>query len=266
VTSAISPEPLLELRSLSVSYPGSGRPVTAVRGVDLKLHAGETLALVGESGSGKSTLGRAALRLLRSDSGQVLYRGRDLVPLTQRALRPFRRRLQLVFQDPQASLDPRMTVGQQIAEAFTIHRLFHPSEHRERAEAVLDLVGLRRDLIDRHPHALSGGQRQRVGLARALAVDPELVVLDEPLSSLDVSIQAQILNLLIAVQRQRGLSYLFIAHDLRVVRFLADRTAVMQRGRIVELGPTAKVFEQPTHPYTQLLLHSRLPIDPGGRL
>jgi ABC-type oligopeptide transport system ATPase subunit len=158
-----------------------------------------------------------------------------------------------------------MTVGQQIAEAFAIHRLFPRREHRERAGALLDLVGLRRELIHRHPHALSGGQRQRVGLARALAVDPELVVLDEPLSSLDVSIQAQILNLLIEVQRQRGLSYLFIAHDLRVVRFLADRTAVMQKGRIVEQGATADIFERPAHPYTQQLLQSRLPLDPGGR-
>jgi oligopeptide transport system ATP-binding protein len=257
--------PLLELRSLTVSYPGADGPVQAVCGVDLALHAGETLALVGESGSGKSTFGRAALRLIPADSGQVLYRGRDLSPLTQRALRPFRRRLQLVFQDPHASLDPRMTVGQQIAEAFAIHRLFPRGEYRERAAELLDLVGLRRDLVDRHPHALSGGQRQRVGLARALAVDPELVVLDEPLSSLDVSIQAQILNLLVDVQRRRGLSYLFIAHDLRVVRFFADRTAVMQGGRIVELGATTQVFEQPAHPYTKLLLQSRLPLDPIGR-
>jgi peptide/nickel transport system ATP-binding protein len=262
---AASGAPLLELRSLQVSYPGAGRGVTAVRGVDLELRTGETLALVGESGSGKSTLGRAALRLLRADSGQVLYRGTDLVPLTQRALRPFRRRMQLVFQDPHASLDPRMTVGQQIAEVYSIHRLFPRSERQDRAAALLDLVGLRRDLLHRHPHALSGGQRQRVGLARALAVDPELVVLDEPLSSLDVSIQAQILNLLVEVQRQRGLSYLFIAHDLRVVRFLADRTAVMQRGRIVEVGATDNVFENPVHPYTQALLQSRLPLDPGGR-
>jgi ABC-type glutathione transport system ATPase component len=258
-----SPEPVLELRSLDVSYRGGGPPVAAVRGVDLALRAGETLALVGESGSGKSTLGRAALRLLRADSGQVLYRGRDLSPLSPRALRPFRRKLQMVFQDPHASLDPRMTVGQQIAEAFVIHRLFPRSEHEDRVGALLDLVGLRRDLIHRHPHALSGGQRQRIGLARALAVDPEVVVLDEPLSSLDVSIQAQILNLLIEVQRQRGLSYLFIAHDLRVVRFLADRTAVMQRGRIVELGVTAELFDHPAHPYTQLLLQSRLPLDPA---
>jgi len=254
-----APEALLRVRDLRVDYAlHRGRTFPAVRGVSFSIQRGETLALVGESGSGKSTTGRALLRLLHGArvSGSVELEGRELLGLSQREMRPLRRRLQVVFQDPYASLDPRMTVGQIVGEALTIHGLWRPGNRREQVVAKLAPVGLAPDLVDRHPHALSGGQRQRVGIARALAVDPEFVLLDEPLSSLDVSVQAQVVNLLARIQRERGLTYLFIAHDLRVARYLGDRVAVMQRGEIVELGPAEEVLREPKHTYTRLLLAS----------
>jgi peptide/nickel transport system ATP-binding protein len=263
---ALSPETLIRVRDLRVDYAMErGRLFSAVRGISFSIRRGETLALVGESGSGKSTTGRAMLRLLRAAHvhGSVELEGRELLGLGQREMRPLRRKLQVVFQDPYASLDPRMTVGQIVGEALTIHGLWRPGQRREQLAAKLAPVGLSPDLIDRHPHALSGGQRQRVGIARALAVDPEFVLLDEPLSALDVSVQAQVVNLLAQIQRERGLTYLFIAHDLRVARYLADSVAVMQRGEIVELGPAAQVLREPTHAYTKLLLASMPALAPA---
>ncbi len=263
-----SPQALLEIEDLRVDYPRErGHVFQAVRGVSLSIFPGETLALVGESGSGKSSTGRAALRLLRAGhvSGSVRLQGRELLGLSQRAMRPLRRRLQVVFQDPYASLDPRMTVGQIIGEALSIHGLWRPGNAREQLVAMLEPVGLQPELLDRHPHALSGGQRQRVGIARALAVDPEFVLLDEPLSALDVSVQAQVVNLLAGIQASRGLSYLLIAHDLRVARYLADRVAVMYRGEIVETGRADEVLQHPQNPYTQLLLRSMPSLAPAAR-
>jgi ABC-type microcin C transport system duplicated ATPase subunit YejF len=259
------PQPVMEIKDLHVVYPGHrGHSVAAVRGVSLAILPGQTLALVGESGSGKSSTGRAALRLLRSGqaSGSVKLNGRELLGLSQRQMRPYRRRAQMVFQDPYASLDPRMTVGQIIGEALTIHRLWRSGDRREQLAAALAPVGMRPDLLDRHPHALSGGQRQRVGIARALAVNPEFILLDEPLSALDVSVQAQVINLLAGIQASRGLTYLLIAHDLRVARYLADTVAVMYRGEIVEAGPASEVLVAPKNPYTQLLMRSMPSLPP----
>jgi ABC-type microcin C transport system duplicated ATPase subunit YejF len=274
VPSTVDHDALLSVRDLRVEYPLDRRhTLAAVRGVSFSIRRGETLALVGESGSGKSSTGRAVLRLLRSARvhGSVRYEGQELIGLGPRAMRPLRRKLQMVFQDPYASLDPRMTVGQIIGEALTIHRLWvpakRPADRREQLASKLAPVGLAPDLLDRYPHALSGGQRQRVGIARALAVDPEFVLLDEPLSSLDVSVQAQVVNLLSRIQRERWLTYLFIAHDLRVARYFASRVAVMRRGEIVELGPADEVLREPKDAYTRLLLASMpaLPsIGPGG--
>jgi len=260
--------PLLEVRDLCVDYAlGRGRTLAAVRGVSFSIFRGETVALVGESGSGKSTTGRAIMRLLRGArvSGSVTLEGVEILTQGQRELRPLRRKLQVVFQDPYASLDPRMTVGQIVGEALSIHRLWQPGERRAQLAASLAAVGLQPELLDRHPHALSGGQRQRVGIARALAVEPEFVLLDEPLSALDVSVQAQVVNLLAQIQKTRGLTYLLIAHDLRVARYLADRVLVMNRGELVETGPADEVLRRPRHPYTRLLLDSMPSLDLGSR-
>ncbi len=250
--------PILQLEALRVDYRvrSSRGPatLTAVRGVDLSVGRGEALALVGESGSGKSTLGRAALRRLEPTEGRVILDGVDVTRLSQAGLRPLRRRAQLIFQDPYASLDPRMTVGQQIAEALWIHRLTRRGGLRRRVGELLEQVGLAADVADRFPNALSGGQRQRLGIARALAVEPELLILDEPVSALDVSIQAQIINLLADLKARRQLSYLFITHDLRLVHHLADRVAVLYLGRVVEEGPCGEIFASARHPYTRLLL------------
>ncbi len=253
---------LLSVAGLSVTYRlAGGRSLQALRGVDLSLQRGETLAIVGESGSGKTTLVRAALRLFDigvkpSVAGSVALEGRDLFALSERELRPLRRRAQLVFQDPYASLDPRMRIASIVAEPLAIHRIGKRSEREARALALLAQVGLSESIARRFPSALSGGQRQRVGIARALAVDPELLVLDEPLSALDVSVQAQVINLLVDLRERRGLAYLLIAHDLRLVRYLAPRVAVMYLGRIVETGPTEQVLGAPRHPYTKLLVSS----------
>lgn len=246
---------LLEVREARRLFPRRGLPpLAAVDGVSLSLDPGRTLAVVGESGSGKSTLARLILGLVPLTSGQVIFAGTHLEKLGFAAWRPFRRRLQMVFQDPGASFNPRMTVGDILAEPFLIHG--QRSRAAREIPGLLEQVGLDASHLGRYPHQLSGGQRQRLGIARALALHPELLVLDEPTSALDVSVQAQILNLLADLQARLGLAYLFISHDLAVVRHMADRVLVMQRGRVVEEGDTEQIFRTPRHPYTRALLES----------
>jgi oligopeptide transport system ATP-binding protein len=237
--------------------------VRAVESVTLRVRRGETLGLVGESGCGKSTLGRLFLRLLDPNGGRILYDGQDITRLAQSKLRPLRRKMQIIFQDPYSSLNPRMTVREVVAEAIRIHKLAkNRREEQAKIAALLEQVGLRADAMGRYPHEFSGGQRQRIGIARALAVEPEFIVCDEPISALDVSIQAQIVNLLLDLQETLGLSYLFISHDLKIVEHIAHRVAVMYLGRIVEQGPTDRVYDNPMHPYTRALLSAMPVADP----
>ena len=260
---------LAEGKHLSKTFPvkgqGKGAALHAVSGVDLAVYEGETLALVGESGCGKSTLGRLLLGLLPPTQGQVFFDGQDLAALPPARLRALRRQMQLVFQDTAAALNPRWTVGQSLAEPLRIHNLCPRGEYASRGAALLTQVGLAPDLLDRYPHQLSGGQRQRVGLARALALSPRLVVCDEPVSALDVSVQAQMLNLLADLQAAQGLTYVLISHDLGVVRHSADRVCVMFLGRVCEVGPTQALFSAPRHPYTKFLLDSVPRPDPTRR-
>ena len=259
---------LLEVRDLVKHYAGggffrpAGRPVRAVDGVSLDVARGETLALVGESGCGKSSVGRTILRLQEPTAGSARFEGTDIFALDRAELRRLRRRMQIIFQDPYSSLNPRMTIGSAIAEGIEIHRLARGAEVGRRVASLLEEVGLDPGYARRYPHEFSGGQRQRIGIARALAVEPAFIVCDEPVSALDVSVQAQVLNLLADLQHERGLAYLFIAHDLAVVRQIARRVAVMYLGRIVEEGATEALLERPRHPYTVALLSAVPEPDP----
>ncbi|NUS72352.1 MAG: dipeptide ABC transporter ATP-binding protein [Corynebacteriales bacterium] len=267
-------EPILQIKDLYKHFPITRGvlfkrtigEIQAVSGVDLELNKGETLGVVGESGCGKSTLAKLVMMLERPSSGHIFYRGTDIASLSPRALRRVRREIQLVMQDPYSSLNPRMTVGDIVGEPFEIHPEVAPKgQRRKKVQELLDVVGMNPEHINRYPHQFSGGQRQRIGIARALALRPEVIICDEPVSALDVSIQAQVMNLLESLQEELGLAYIFIAHDLSVVRHLADRVAVMYLGKIVEIGTEDQIYERSAHPYTQALL-SAVPVpDPAAR-
>jgi oligopeptide/dipeptide ABC transporter ATP-binding protein len=271
VTLADTP-PLVDVRDLVTHFVrgtgllGARREIVhALNGVSFDIGAHDTLGLVGESGCGKTTLARSVLRLVEPTSGEVRFDGRDILALDPKALRRQRRRMQMVFQDPDGSLNPRMSIGRAVREGIEVHRLAAGAEADRRVEALLEEVGLPARSASRYPHEFSGGQRQRAGIARALAVEPEFLVCDEPVSALDVSVQAQVLNLFADLQARRGLAYLFISHDLAVIRHLAPRIAVMYLGRIVETGSADAIYRQPLHPYTQALL-SAVPVpDPASR-
>ncbi|WLD94403.1 ABC transporter ATP-binding protein [Alkalihalobacillus sp. AL-G] len=258
--------PLLELKEVKTYFPikkglfsKSTNYVKAVDGVDLTVHAGETLGIVGESGCGKSTLGKTLLRLVDPIDGEIIFNGKNITQLNKNQMRPIRQDMQIIFQDPYASLSPRMTIGEIIEEPMIIHRLHNSKERKHRVNDLLEIVGLSKFQQDRYPHEFSGGQRQRIGIARALAINPKLIVADEAVSALDVSIQSQILNLLIDLQKEFNLTYLFISHDLSVVKHISDRVAVMYLGKIVEITEKDKVFNNPLHPYTKSLL-SAIPV------
>lgn len=263
---------LLEIRNLKKYFPVGGDffgrhrgDVKAVDGVDLTVEEGETLGLVGESGCGKSTLGRTILRLIEPTDGEIIFDGRNLVNLSQRDLRDMRKQMQIIFQDPYASLNPRMRVGQIVGEGLEIHKLATRKNKKERVMELLRQVGLREEHYDRYPHEFSGGQRQRIGIARALAVNPRFIVADEPVSSLDVSIQAQIINLLQELQEKMHLTYFFISHDLRVVEHISHRVAIMYLGKIVEIARSETIYQDAKHPYTRALLSAVPMPDPNQR-
>jgi peptide/nickel transport system ATP-binding protein len=263
--------PLLQVREVKTHFPVRGGllgrvqgTVKAVDGVSFDVVRGETLGLVGESGCGKSTLGRSLLRLIEPTSGSIRFEGEELTGLPLGRMRALRRRMQLVFQDPYASLNPRLTVRELIGEPFAIHGLAQGREREQKVLALVELMGLPREAMDRYPHEFSGGQRQRIGIARSIALRPDLVIADEPISALDVSIQAQIVNLLVDLQRELKLTYVFIAHDLKIVEYISTRVAVMYLGKIVELARAGDLYRRPRHPYTQALL-SAVPVPDPGR-
>lgn len=256
-------KPLLSVRNLSKSFAATQGPLgekeqlfRAVDNISFDIAQGETLGLVGESGCGKSTTGRLILRLLDADNGTIVFNGQDLAPMNKRSLRPYRRQMQMIFQDPFSSLNPRCRIGDIIAEPLLIHGLATPSSARDLVIELLKTVGLNSDILERYPHEFSGGQRQRIGIARALALKPQLIIADEPVSALDLSIQAQVVNLLQDIQQQFGLAYLFISHDLSVVEHLCNRVAVMYLGRIIEIAPSAELYRTPFHPYSEALLEA----------
>jgi oligopeptide/dipeptide ABC transporter ATP-binding protein len=260
-----APGPILEVRDLVKHFPVKGGRIHAVNGVSFALARGETIGIVGESGCGKSTLARTVLRLIEPTSGRIVFDGEDLVRLSSAALRRRRRDMQIVFQDPYASLDPRVRIGASIAEPLVIHGFGVRAERARRVAELLELVGLGAEAGSRYPHEFSGGQRQRIGIARAIAAGPKLVIADEPVSALDVSIQSQILNLLVELRDRLALSLLFISHDLAVIRYISERVAVMYLGQLVEVGEAATVYERPAHPYTQALLSAIPQPDPERR-
>ncbi len=264
--------PLLVVDDLKKYYPVRGGiwgakigDVRAVDGVSFTVARGETLGLVGESGCGKSTLGRTMIRLEDPSDGQVYFEGKDLARATRDELFRLRRDIQIIFQDPYSSLNPRMTVGEIVREPLVVHRTGTRAEQLEKVRSLMETVGLTGEMLDRYPHEFSGGQRQRIGVARALALDPKLVIADEPVSALDVSVQSQVLNLMVRLQQERGLTYVFISHDLSVVEHVSDTVAIMYLGRIVERGPVDRIFGRPAHPYTRALLEAIPAANPLGR-
>ncbi len=263
---------LIEIKKLHKKYNLSGsiwnskkRVIPAVNNVGLQVYKGETLGLVGESGCGKSTLARLIARLEKPSSGNIYFKGEDIFLYDRKALKAYRRNVQLIFQDPYSSLNPRKSAASIIKEPLTIQRIGNKNQRREAVTQLMEKVGLSREQANRYPHEFSGGQRQRIGIARALVLKPELIIADEPVSALDVSIQAQILNLLKDLKQDFGLTYLFISHDLNVIRHMSDRIAVMYLGRIVELAPNSEIYEHPFHPYTRMLLSALPGCDPAGK-
>lgn len=259
-------EVLMQARGVRKEFKATGKIVHAVSGVDMDIYKGETLALVGESGCGKSTLGKLLLRLIPATAGSIVFDGEDITKMNKNQLRQARQKMQLIFQDPYASLDPRMNVGEIISEPLRAYKIYRSEKELEqRVRELMDKVGIRPEFYHRYPHQFSGGQRQRVGIARALALNPKLIVCDEPVSALDVSIQAQILNLLHDLQQELGLTYLFISHDLSVVRYISNRVCVMFLGKVCEIRDTDSLYANPCHPYTKFLMDSTPQPDPNRR-
>ena len=256
-------EILMQAKGIVKEFKTNGGVVHAVGGVDLDIYAGETLALVGESGCGKSTLGKVLLRLIPATKGQIVFDNEDLTTMNSKELRQARKKMQLIFQDPYASLDPRMNVGQIIAEPLRAYKVYKNDQDEEaRVRELMDKVGIRSEFYRRYPHQFSGGQRQRVGIARALALNPKLIVCDEPVSALDVSVQAQVINLMKELKEKLKLTYLFISHDLSVVKYISDRVVIMYLGRIVEIGGAKEIYQNPKHPYTEALFSAIPPASP----